>query len=216
MTHLVTARADATSESARAVARPSRLAGLLVLLLVATLLGAGWAGPADARSTTYAHPVEDYAPYQPQTKCLRKVRPGILLLSDHLVQRGGGRGGIFRDCRSGGASEHKESRAFDWMLDASRKKDRKIARAFLDEIFAADADGNPHAVARRMGIMYVIWNDRMWSSYRGFKPTRYLSSSCKKRKKCSKTLRHRDHVHVSVTRRAARGKLSWYLAQPSD
>ena len=71
-------------------------------------------------------------------------------------------------------------------------------------------------LARRMGIMYVIWNDRSYASYRGFAPQPYLSSGCRTRKKCSKTLRHRDHVHISLTRKAARGKLSWYLAQQSD
>ncbi|MBE7325374.1 hypothetical protein IEQ44_11985 [Nocardioides sp. Y6] len=197
-------------------ARRPRLAALVVLLLLTGLLGTGWSSPAGADDTAYAQPVEDYAPYQPQTKCLRKARPGILLLADHLVQRGGGRGGIFRRCTSGGQSEHKESRAFDWMLDATKKRERKLARAWLDDLFATDADGNEHALARRMGIMYVIWNDRMWSSYNGFRPRPYLSSSCTRVKKCSKTLRHRDHVHVSITRKAAKGKLSWYLAQPSD
>lgn len=209
------------------VARPAVLLPLLLLLtLVLTLLGAAHPQAAEAAAAAkakrsndglvFTQPVEGYAPYQPQTKCKRKVRPGIALLSDHLVLRGGGRGGIFRDCKVGGTSEHKEARAFDWMLDATRKKDRKTARAFLKEIFATDAEGNPHALARRMGIMYVIWNDRQWSSYRGFEKRDYLSSSCKKRKKCSKTLRHRDHVHISITRKAARGKLSWYLAQQSD
>ena len=195
--------------------RPTALVG--VLLLVVTLLGSTWTHPAHARNgLVYTQAVEPYAGYQPQTRCVRKVRPGIALLADHLVLRGGGRGGIFRDCRGGGTSEHKESRAFDWMLDATKKKDRRIARKFLDEIFATDAEGNPHALARRMGIMYIIWNDRQWSSYRGFQPTKYLSSSCKKRRKCSRTLRHRDHVHISVTRKAAKGKLSWYVAQHSD
>lgn len=214
-------RADARPARAAlhpVVLRPVRLlARLTVLLMVTTLLGSAWSQAARAdQGLVFTQPVEDYAGYQPQTKCQRTIRPGISLLADHLVLRGGGRGGIFRDCRSGGTSEHKEARAFDWMLDATRKKDRRLARAFLDEIFATDADGNPHALARRMGIMYVIWNDRMWSSYRGFEPTDYLSSSCTKRKKCSKTLRHRDHVHISVTRKAARGNLSWYLAQHSD
>ncbi|QCX28609.1 hypothetical protein [Nocardioides jishulii] len=186
-----------------------------VLALVATLLGSAHTAYAGT-DLVFTQPVENYAGYQPQTGCNRKLRPGIRLLSDHLVQRGGGRGPIFRACAGSSVSEHKESRAFDWVLDATKKKDRKRARAFLDEIFAPDADGNPHALARRMGIMYIIWNDRQWSSYRGFQPRNYLPSSCKSKKKCSKTARHRDHVHISLTRRAAKGKLSWYLAQHSD
>lgn len=197
--------------------RSTRLLVMLLLAaVVAPLAPAALAPPAHAGEVVYTLPVEAYAPYQPQTKCMKKVRPGVRLLADHLVLRGGGRGGIFRPCKVGGTSEHKEARAFDWMLDATRKRDRRIARAFLDDIFATDAEGNTHALARRMGIMYVIWNDRSWSSYRGFRPQKYLSSSCKRVKKCSKTLRHRDHVHISLTRRAAKGRLSWYVAQHSD
>lgn len=180
-------------------------------------------GPAARRTTVVtasapfvALPMEDYAGYEPQTKCIRKPRPGVLLLADFLVARGGGYGPIARSCRGSGTSEHKESRAFDWMLDARSPADRAVARAFLDEVLAPDDTGQPHALARRMGIMYIIWNDRSYASYRGFEPQPYLSSGCRTRKRCSQTLRHRDHVHISLTRKAARGKLSWYLAQHSD
>jgi hypothetical protein len=53
--------------------------------------------------------------------------------------------------------------------------------------------------------MYSAWNE--------FRPEPYLSSSCTTRRRCSKTLRHRDHVHISLTRLAARQRTSWYLAR---
>ena len=53
-----------------------------------------------------------------------------------------------------------------------------------------------------MGIMYVIWNDHMYSAWDQFEKESYLSSSCKRRKNCSATLRHRNHVHISLSRRA--------------
>ena len=90
-----------------------------------------------------------------------------------------------------------------------------LAAALLDEILAPDDTGEPHALARRMGIMYVIWDDRMYAAYDGFEPKRYLSSVCRTRRTCSPTLRHRDHLHVSLTRKGARGRTSWYLAQPA-
>ena len=94
---------------------------------------------------------------------------------------------------------------------------RRLGYAVVNsEILAPDDTGQPHALARRMGIMYVLWNDRSWASYRGFEPVPYLNSGCRTKKKCSKTLRHRDHVHISLTRKAANGKLSWYLAQQTD
>ena len=61
--------------------------------------------------------------------------------------------------------------------------------------------------------MYIIWNDRMWASYDGFVEKRYLSSGCRTRRTCSPTLRHRDHLHVSLTRQGAKGTTSWYYAQ---
>ena len=209
-----------TRHDSRAGTRRPTGVGTIVLLLtalVATLTGGALLSPAQAGpDLVFTEPVEGYAGYQPQTKCIRKPKPGMLLFSDALVLRGGVRGGISRDCAGSSVSEHKESRAFDWTLDVARKKDRQLARAFLAEIFATDAEGNAHALARRMGIMYILWNDKQWSSYRGFKKTNYLHSACRSKKKCSKTLRHRDHMHISLTRAAARGRLSWYQAQHSD
>lgn len=194
---------------------------MIVLSLLTALAGLGLGGlglaPAQAEESgavvSYATPVEDYAGYQPQTRCIRKPRKGIRVLADWLVERGGSAGPISRSCAGSSRSEHKESRAFDWMLDARKRKDRRTAAAFLAEAFATDETGEPHALARRMGIMYVIWNDRIWSAYDGFEPERYLSSSCRSRRRCSTTLRHRDHMHVSLTRKAARGRTSWYVAQ---
>jgi hypothetical protein len=62
-----------------------------------------------------------------------------------------------------------------------------------------------------MGIMYVIWDDHMYSAWEEFDEERYLSSSCRSRKKCSKTLRHRDHMHISLSRAGARGRTSFYV-----
>ena len=140
-------------------------------------------------------------------------KPGVLMLADWLVARGGGYGPISRSCAGSSRSEHKESRAFDWLLDATDPADAALAAALLDEVLAPDDTGQPHALARRMGIMYIIWNDRMWASYDGFVEKRYLSSGCRNRRTCSPTLRHRDHLHVSLTRQGAKGITSWYYAQ---
>jgi hypothetical protein len=175
------------------------LTGALLALTVLVSL----AGPAQAR-------IEDYADYQGQTRCSPKAKPGTKALARWLVRRGGAAGPTSRPCRVGGQSEHKEGRAFDWILDATRKADRRTAHAFLDRVFATDRRGNEHALARRMGIMYIIWNDHVWSSWDRFERDGYLSSSCKRVKRCSKTLRHRDHMHISLSRRGGRGATSWY------
>ncbi|HYH34036.1 MAG TPA: hypothetical protein VD814_02675 [Nocardioides sp.] len=170
------------------------LGGLLVLLAV----------PAHAA-------IEEYADYQPQTTCSPRAKAGTQALGHWLVQRrGGGFGPISRPCDYGGTSEHKEGRAFDWTLDATKDRHRAVARAFLAEIRATDRRGNTDARARRMGIMYVIWNDHMYSAGDGFAKEDYLSSSCRRKRSCSATLRHRDHMHISLGWPGARGRTSFY------
>lgn len=43
--------------------------------------------------------------------------------------------------------------------------DRADATDLLNWLLAADSYGNKHAMARRLGIMYIIWNKQIWSSY---------------------------------------------------
>ncbi|GAA1917123.1 hypothetical protein [Nocardioides hwasunensis] len=198
------------------------ISGTVVLVLGLVLGGAGVvaADPPDARrgivtsSAPYLMPIESYARYQPQKKCNQTPGAGILAFADWLVARGGGYGPISRSCAGTSTSEHKESRAFDWLLDASDPADKALADALLAELFAPDDTGQPHALARRMGVMYVIWNDTMYASYDSFVAKKYLSSGCRTKKTCSPTLRHRDHVHVSLSRKGAKGLTSWYFAQP--
>ena len=157
-------------------------------------------------------PVDDYAPYQPQTTCSKQPKPGTVALGEYLVATYGGSGGaVNRPCSGSGTSEHKDGRAVDWVLDADDPADRRLAKQFLADAFATDAQGNPQALARRMGIMYVIWSDHFYSAYDQFEKERYLSSSCRSKRKCSKTLRHRDHMHISLSRAGSRGQTSFYV-----
>jgi hypothetical protein len=191
---------------------PTRLLGRATVLLTALL--ALLAAPGAAQAVEYDSPPEDYASYQPQTKCRTAARPGTRALADwvNAEHSGGAAKASVRPCGSGGASEHKDGRAIDWSMDASRKKHRREVGRFLEKLFAEDADGHRHALARRMGIMYVIWNDRIYASYDEFARRDYKSSSCPRVKSCSATLRHRDHVHISLSRRGGRGATSWYAA----
>jgi hypothetical protein len=186
-----------------------RLARRAPVQIAAALLGLLLVVPASAVAAPDTA-IEDYAEYQPQTQCRPKAKPGTTYLGHWLVRRyGGGLGPISRAC-GGGTSEHLEGRAFDWTLDASRRADRERARSFLEDTFRTDRLGNTHSRARRMGIMYLIWNDRMYSAWDEFEPEPYLSSGCRSTRKCSTTLRHRDHLHISLNRPGGRGETSWY------
>ncbi len=171
--------------------------------------------PAPAAWARYDTPVEDYAAYQPQTTCRRTVKPGTAELARWINRRfaEGTARPTLRSCRSGGTSEHKDGRAIDWSMDARSKADRLVVRDFLARLRRADAAGNEDALARRMGVMYVIWNDHMYSAWNGFDAEDYLNGGCRTPARCSATLRHRDHVHVSLGRRGARGLTSWYAAR---
>lgn len=179
------------------------LAALLSVALLAAAAVLVLAPPAHAE-------LEDFASYQPESHCSPRAKPGAVYLSGWLVRHyGGGRGRIGSTC-SKSVSEHQEGRAIDWSNDATTKAARKRVEAFMDDVFAPDHRDRDAAKARRMGIMYVIWDDRIYSAWNGFEPEKYLSSSCKKLTKCSKTLRHRDHVHISLTRQGGFGRTSFF------
>jgi hypothetical protein len=186
-------------------------------VLAACALLAGGLAPAAQAVDEEPPPIEDYASYDPQSTCAKKPKAGTVALGEYLVATyGGGGGAVNRGCRSGGTSEHKDGRAIDWMLDARVKADRLLAKQFLADVFATDEDGNTHALARRMGIMYIIWNDHMYSGWDEFEREDYLSSGCPSKNKCSASLRHRNHVHISLSRPGARGVTSWYEGRLPD
>ena len=184
---------------------------LLTLLIV---VGASLAllGSAQAASA----PVEPYSSYQPQTKCSPTAKPGAKALAKWVVASYSGRQGrIAGPCAGSSVSEHKEGRAVDWTLNSKSATDRARASRFLTRIWAADSAGERHALARRMGVMYIIWSDRIYASYNGFSARVYRSSSCRNKplSKCSMTLRHRDHMHISLNRSGGAGTTSFYAGR---
>lgn len=159
-----------------------------------------------------ANQVEDYSGYEGQTQCATRVQPGTSYLAGHLTSTyGGSVVSLLRAC-SDGASEHKDGRAIDWSANADSPADVARVERLLTDLFATDAAGNEDALARRMGIMYVIWDDQMYSGYNGFEPSKYVSSSCRDKplRTCSPTLRHRDHVHISLSHAGGAAQTSFY------
>jgi hypothetical protein len=150
------------------------------------------------RSTTS---VEPYAPHEGQTTCAPEEQPGVRAFRDLVLAAYPGTedGGIVRDCAAGGRSEHKEGRAWDWMLDAHDPADAAAAAEILEWLLAPDADGEPHALARRLGVMYVIWDGRIWTSSRPESWQPYGGASP-----------HEDHVHVSFGHEGAAGTTSFW------
>jgi len=184
------------------------LSGLVVALVLGTLVSTTPAARAIGSSAVIDAP----APYDGQVTCAHEPEPGTVALAGWLMSTYPATGsmGMMRACGAGGRSEHKDGRAFDWAADVRRKAQRRAAYDFIHKALATDEAGNAHALARRMGIMYLIYDDTIWSSYRDFAPRPYLNSGCKQRKKCSRTLRHLNHVHISLGLAGAAAQTSWY------
>ena len=145
--------------------------------------------------------IEGLAGLDPQQACAG-AQPGVLDFRDMVLATypGTSSSGIVRSCGSGSRSEHKEGRAWDWRVNAYDSTQRAQADALLAWLVAPDSQGRPAAMARRLGVMYVIWNRQMWSSYEaGAGWQRYTGPNP-----------HTDHVHFSFSWAGALGRTSFW------
>ncbi|MET8849689.1 hypothetical protein [Amycolatopsis sp. NPDC004625] len=162
--------------------------------------GAGTAEGLAAALREFGPGIDEPAAYDPQTGSSPVPQPGVLAFRDLVLAAVPGTGslGIVRAPHLAGRSEHKEGRAWDWRV--CRDTQGELADALLSWLLAADRHGNPFAAARRFGVMYLIWDSRIWGAYaadRGWRP--YTGPHP-----------HTDHVHISFSRPGARGETSWW------
>ncbi|MEJ5946597.1 hypothetical protein WDZ17_14965, partial [Pseudokineococcus basanitobsidens] len=151
--------------------------------------------------STYTGPPEPFARYVAQVSCDPVLRPGVSALREHLRSTyGGSLGPTTRSCDNG-RTEHSDGRAYDWMLDITKPADRAKAEDFLAWLVGPDAQGEVSGNARRLGIMYVIWDRRIWGSYNQQWKT-YSGSSP-----------HRDHIHLSLSWDGAMKRTSFWRGQ---
>lgn len=210
--------------------RPAALPALLGLLLVLALAllpaapasAAAWparyAAVAGNPADRLRHlPIEE-ALYDPATRCSKRARPGTEALVAWLEEHAEGESwGTYR-CEKWGrrsASLHAENRAVDWHLDASSPAGRREARRLIGLLLAPDRSGSPQALARRIGIQEIIWDCGYWSA--GMDGHRTYSA-CLTRKgrisrRVNKTVAHRDHLHIGLTRAGAALQTSFWRAR---
>lgn len=116
---------------------------------------------------------------------------------------------IVRPC-SASDSGHEEGRALDWMVNVRVAEQKVIAETFLGWLQAPDAFGNAAAMARRLGITYLIWNNSMWRTSTG-SWTEYGGCAARnKRFTKFDTTCHRNHIHLSFSWDGALGRTSYY------
>lgn len=194
--------------------------GVTLATVAAVLLGAG-PTLSGARATSRdvgAQPdrIEAFADYEAQSLCTPSAKRGTERLARLLARKfGGGSISIPRGCAVGGTSEHKEGRALDWMVSVRAPAQRRRAEAFLEWLLAPDAAGNPAARARRLGVMYIGWDNRIWRSYDqgSWGELHGCLSQPKRRAPAYDSTCHRNHVHVSLSWDGATARTSYWTGR---
>ncbi|MDQ2755156.1 MAG: hypothetical protein M3Y71_01100, partial [Actinomycetota bacterium] len=221
------APAGATRTTRRRTRVIPLLAAPLAALVVAVLLqpsGAQAAPPAQvvaptAVSVSLPPPgppatagIEALAGYVADASCDAATKPGTSRLAALLTATWPGTvAGTARACGTDGSvSEHYDGRAIDWMTSVRTTDGVARANALIGWLFATDSRGNTFAETRRLGVMYLIWNDKIWGAYRpgdGWRPY----SSCASHPEASwDTACHRDHIHISLSWEGAMGRTSYW------
>jgi peptidoglycan hydrolase-like protein with peptidoglycan-binding domain len=193
---------------------PRVLAGALVASCLVVGLSAATAAVAatpvprvPAGLTTAIEPLADYVP---QTSCDPTVKPGTLELAQLLTSTYAGTtfGSAYACGTDGSVSEHYEGRAIDWMVSIRNKSQHADALAVINWLLATDARGNRFAMARRLGVMYLIYDNLMWGAWDG---TWQAYDNCAKTPQPSDdNACHRNHMHISLSWNGAMGTTSFW------
>jgi len=196
----------------------SRLTAVVVAIVTVAVCVASGMGMAAAASATKlpAPPptphetaaIEGLAPYQAQFFCRKTVEPGVKAFEKLVLAAypGTQSDGDMRACDDGGTSEHKDGRAWDWGADHRNAKQRADGRSLLKWLFATDSYGNKDAMFRRLGLMYVIWDKRMWGAW----DQKWQAYPCSGATAC-----HVNHIHFSFGWAGAEQKTSYWTGKVS-
>jgi hypothetical protein len=159
-----------------------------------------------------------WTPYVPQDSCDPAFKRGTkeLIALLHRTYPDVYAGGSYACGTDGTVSEHYEGRAIDWMASVDNKKQHAEALALINWLLATDSAGNQFANARRLGVMYLIYENQIWGPWDG-KWEPYNN--------CAKTPQaaydngcHRTHLHISLTWNGAMGRTSFWTGKvtPTD
>jgi hypothetical protein len=152
--------------------------------------------------------------YVAQDSCAPAFKPGTRKLI-HLLARTYpdiSAQGSYACGTDGPVSEHYEGRAIDWMASVRNRKQHREAIALIKWLRAPDRRGNKFAMARRLGVMYLIYNNRIWGAWDGkWEP---YGSCATTRAPAYDNACHRTHVHISLTWNGAMGRTSFWKGKP--
>jgi hypothetical protein len=152
--------------------------------------------------------IEPMPPYQPQTYCDPKDKPGVVAFGQLLTSTYHDTTivSISRPCGTD-TSEHYDGRALDWGAYYQNPTQVAEVNAVFAWLFAKDTAGNPNAMLRRLGIMYVIWNKQIWGTW----SQKWEPYACSGETAC-----HQNHVHFSFDWSGAMKRTSFWTGVVSQ
>jgi peptidoglycan hydrolase-like protein with peptidoglycan-binding domain len=202
-------------------------ARIIVFLCAFLALGTICATSATAASAVAAPPtppaprglpalIEPLANYVEQVACDPQIRPGTaklarLLARTYSTYNATAWSSTYSCGTDGSRSEHYDGRAIDWMVDVHNTKQHAAAKAAIAWLLATDKAGNKFAMARRLGVMYLIYDNQMWGAWDGrweqynncsHLPARANDNWC-----------HRTHMHISLSWAGAMGRTSYWTGR---
>jgi hypothetical protein len=183
-----------------------------VALLATTLTfspSAGAAVPVPAMPAGLPTAIENPTTYVRSWSCDMRVQPGSLALAELLKTTYPTVGyGLNRTCTHAG--EHSDGRAIDWMATTANPTTKAYAQAVIGWLLKTDAAGNKFANARRLGVMYIIHDGRIWGSYTPGDGWKEYNGCATLTGPSYFNLCHRDHVHISLSWEGARKQTSFW------
>jgi hypothetical protein len=185
------------------------LCALPLVTVVATAPAAEAASVPSLHAPYFGKSIEPLANYVEQNDCQPGFRKGTAALAHLLIATyPNTTAGGPRNCDASAASEHYDGRAVDWMNSMRVPVQFMQAASVIKFLLATDAYGNKFAMARRMGIMYIIWDNHIWGTWSGTwedyngctkTPAPSLDNAC-----------HRNHMHFSMSWDGALGLTSFW------
>lgn len=159
--------------------------------------------------------IERLTSYVPADSCDMTDKPGSVALGRFLrASYPVSSYGISRACGTDALSttEHYEGRGIDWMSNSRVPQQKANADAVTTWLLAKDKAGNTYANARRLGVMYLIWNNKIWGAYNtpaGWRPYQDCGTAAKASSAFDTTC-HRNHIHISLSWEGAMGRTSFW------
>lgn len=153
--------------------------------------------------------LEDGTTYTPSNTCDPHLKPGVTMFAALVLATYPGTGtasGARRCLVESTVSEHTDGRAWDWSVSVSNVTQARQASSLLTWLLKTDAAGRRAANARRLGIMYIIWNKRIFGLYD-------VAGGWKAYACIGVTACHQDHLHLSFNWAGARGVTSYWTGR---